>query len=119
MNKTKSIRTCAWLLLNGRQLTLNCAPKNLRPIDLNRAQGFGPVHVVRVQVRVTVEGPDDGQERVTDPVIAGAASSLRANRRDGGRRPPGPVRWSGGSSPAPGRPRRGTVTGTVTDSDDG
>jgi hypothetical protein len=29
-------------------------------------QGLGPVHVVRVQVRV--EGPDDGPERVADPV---------------------------------------------------
>jgi hypothetical protein len=30
------------------------------------AQGLGPVHVVRVQVRV--EGPDDGPEQVADPV---------------------------------------------------
>ena len=36
-----------------------------------------------------------------------------------GCRRPGPVRRSGRSSPAPGRPRRGAVTGTATDSDDG
>ena len=42
---------------------------------------------------------------------------LRANRSC--RRRPGPVRLPHCSSPAPGRPRRGAVTGTVTDSDDG
>ncbi len=38
----------------------------VRRWSFRHAQGLGPVHVVRVQVRV--EGPNDGPERVADPV---------------------------------------------------
>ncbi len=44
------------------------AADGVEPLDFKHPQGLGPVQVVRVQVRVEPEGPDDGPERVTDPV---------------------------------------------------
>ena len=42
------------------------AAHRVEPFDFRHAQGLCPVHVVHVQVRV--EGPNDGPERVADPV---------------------------------------------------